>query len=124
MKAPWAAYGSQQGMAPGPSQPLAFVNKDFSKQCLYPSGVYCLGLLLSYKGRLESLQKRSPGLQAPSIDSVALTEGVPASAAGGDGRAATLCADREHTKPSLKAVECSVGRFSGQVSGLFKPRDS
>lgn len=87
MKAPWAACRSQQSKAPGPSQPLALVNKDFSKQRCTPLGVYCLGLLLYYKGRLEeSLQKRSPGLQAPSIYSVALTEGVPASAAGGDRR--------------------------------------
>lgn len=109
MKAPWAASRSQQSMAPGPSQPLALVNKDFSKQCCIPSSVYCLGLLLYYKGRLEeSLQKKSPGckpqastvLPSQKVFQLLLLEVM--------GEAATLCADREHTKPSLKAVESSA----------------
>lgn len=62
--------------------------------------MYCLGLLLCYKGGLESLQKRSHGLQAPNIESVALTEGISASVVGGDGRrllqgvAGALCAGK------------------------------
>lgn len=73
-------------MAPGPSQTLAFVDKDFLEQCHTPPGMYCLGLLLYYWGTPESLQRRPHGLQTPNMDSAALPEGVSASAAGRNGR--------------------------------------